>query len=253
MQIIINGKTCTADAGETILAVARRNGIEIPTLCHSEALPGLASCRLCMVEVHERGRRKQVTSCIYTVSDGMEVNTESEEIVRNRKTLLKMYHLMAPESKRVKALLSYYHVDKIDRLTADTDNKCVLCGLCAKACAELGTNAISTLNRGSDKKIGTAFEEAPASCIGCGSCVSVCPTDAITMTEANGQRTIWGKTFDLLRCQDCGEYFTTPEALEHVRHKLGELTGNLKELQLCEHCKAKKTAAKLKDGLRLSD
>jgi len=253
MQIIINGKPYEAQTGEKILEVARRNGIEIPTLCHSEALPGLASCRLCMVEINENGKIQQVAACTHPVVEGMEVNTQSEAVVRNRQTLLKMYHLMAPQSKRIKALLSYYHVPSFDRLPADTDNKCILCGLCTKACGELGTNAISTLNRGTQKKIGTAFEEPSASCIGCGSCASVCPTDAIEITETNGQRTIWGKTFDLLRCQECGEYFSTPEALDHIRRKLGEIKGNLDELQLCEYCKAKKTAARLKDGLRLSE
>jgi NADH dehydrogenase/NADH:ubiquinone oxidoreductase subunit G len=252
MQIKINGNTYDAFPGEKILDVARRNAIEIPTLCHSEALPGLASCRLCMVEVRDNGKVQQVASCKYPVADGMEVNTDTEAIRAHRKTLIQLYYLMAPESKRIKGLMYYYHVDSLDRLPADKENKCVLCGLCVKACAELGTNAISTLYRGTQKKIGTAFDKPSADCIGCGSCYNVCPTGAINMVDSEGERTIWGKTFNLVRCKDCGEYFTTPEALDHIRKKLGE-KGDIEELQLCEHCKAKRTAEKLKDGLHLAE
>ncbi len=253
MQIIINGKTYAANPGEKILDVARRNGIEIPTLCHSEALPGLASCRLCMVEVHENGRTQYVASCTYPVADGMEVFTNSEMIAARRKILLALYNLIAPDSARIKGLLARYHVEPFDRLEADPDSKCILCGLCVKACEELGTNAISTLNRGTKKKIGTAFNEPAADCIGCGSCAIICPTQAIEMTEAEGNRTIWEKTFELLRCRDCGEYFTTPESLEHVRKKLGETVGNIEELQLCNYCKTKRAATRLKDGLHLDE
>ena len=45
-KAIIDGKECTFEKGELLLQVAKRNGIEIPTLCHHEALPGLAACRL---------------------------------------------------------------------------------------------------------------------------------------------------------------------------------------------------------------
>ena len=253
MQITINGKTYVAYPGEKILNVARRNSINIPTLCHFEALPGLSSCRLCMVEVHEGGKTQEVAACAYPVSDGMEVITDSEVITAKRKILLALYDLIAPNSLRIKTLLSYYHVEPFDRLAADLDSKCILCGLCVKACEELGTNAISTLNRGTKKIIGTAFDKPSADCIGCGSCANICPTQAIEMTEAEGKRSIWGKTFDLLRCRDCGEYYTTPEALTHVRRKLGEVTGNIEELQLCDYCKAKRTATKLKDGLHLTE
>lgn len=251
MQIIIDGKTYDANAGEKLLDVARRYRIEIPTLCHSDALPGMASCRLCMVEVSQNGSKQKVAACTYPVSEGMEVSTDTEALIQNRKVLLQMYYLMAPESKRIKSLLSYYHVPVFDRLPADHNNKCVLCGLCTKACGELGSDAISTLNRGTEKKIGTAFDEPSLSCIGCGSCASVCPTGAIEMTEVDGKRTIWGKTFQLLPCSDCGGYYTTPEALAHIQGKLGENAGNIEELQLCERCKAKRTAGKLKDGLHL--
>ena len=253
MQIIINGKTYEANASEKILDVARRNRIEIPTLCHSDALPGMAACRLCMVEVSQNGRKQKVAACTHPVSEGLKINTDTQELLQNRKVLLQMYYLMAPESKRIKSLLSYYHVPVFDRLSADHSNKCILCGLCTKACSELGTDAISTLNRGTDKKIGTAFDEPSVSCIGCGSCASVCPTGAIEMTEVDGKRTIWNKTFQLLRCSGCGEYYTTPEALAHIQSKLGENVGNIEELQLCERCKAKRTAGKLRDSLHLAE
>lgn len=253
MQIIINGKTYSANPGEKILDVARRNRVEIPTLCHSEALPGLASCRLCMVKVHEGGKTQEVAACTYPVTNGIEVVTDSEMITAKRKILLALYNLIAPNSERIKQLMARYKVEPFDRFVTEDDSNCILCGLCVKACEELGTNAISTLFRGTKKKIGTAFEQPATECIGCGSCASVCPTQAIEMTEADGKRTVWNKTFELLRCQDCGEYFTTPEALAYVRQKLGDTVGNIEELQLCDYCKNKRAAEKLKNGLRLNE
>ena len=71
-DIVIDGKTCTAEHGEYLWDVAKRNGIEIPALCRSEAFPEhRASCRVCIVEVVARGRSKVVTSCVYPIEGGM--------------------------------------------------------------------------------------------------------------------------------------------------------------------------------------
>ena len=67
MRVIIDGRECLARRGEYLLDVAKRNGIFIPTLCHSDALPGQSSCRMCIVEVVEGGRSKTVASCVYPV------------------------------------------------------------------------------------------------------------------------------------------------------------------------------------------
>ena len=82
MNASINGREYTFEPGETILQVARRNNIFIPTLCHFQPLdhkPG--TCRVCLVEVDdENGRGQIVTSCTTPLTDGMVVRTRTEKV-----------------------------------------------------------------------------------------------------------------------------------------------------------------------------
>ena len=73
VKIIIDGKPFVADSNETILSVARKNGVEIPTLCFLKNLNEPASCRICVVEVE--GARNLVTACSTKIKDGMVVKT----------------------------------------------------------------------------------------------------------------------------------------------------------------------------------
>ncbi len=251
MEIIIDGKKAAVQEGETILQAARRNGIDIPTLCYSDALPGITSCRICMVEVKENGVTKRVASCAYPVHEGMEVTTDNETIRRTRNVLLNLYSARVPHNKDIKALKEKYDVPEIKRLQVNKGEthlaeNCVLCGLCVKACEEMGTNAISTVFRGAEKKVGTPFDEPSDSCIGCGACASVCPTEAIQMTQENGVRTIWDKTFELIQCKECGKYFATAQEIAYVKQKIG----NDMDMALCEKCKQKGNAAKFKEALK---
>ncbi len=88
IELILNGKTVTCEPGITILELAKREGLHIPTLCHDEELNPYGSCWVCAVEV--KGRRGFVTSCGTVVSPGMEIVTESEEINAARKMALEL-------------------------------------------------------------------------------------------------------------------------------------------------------------------
>ena len=88
IDVTLNGTHVQTEAGITILELARRNGIEIPTLCHDEELKPFGSCWVCAVEV--KGRRGFVTSCGTTVTPGMEITTDSEDIRAARKMALEL-------------------------------------------------------------------------------------------------------------------------------------------------------------------
>ncbi len=88
IEVILNGKSVEAEAGITILELARQHGISIPTLCHDEELKPYGSCWVCAVEV--AGRRGFVTSCGTTISSGMDIKTDSEEIRSARKMALEL-------------------------------------------------------------------------------------------------------------------------------------------------------------------
>lgn len=243
MKVIINGKYYQTSKGEFILDVARRNNIEIPTLCHNLGLPGLASCRLCIVEVIDEKGSKIVTSCIYPIQKEIEIRTNSEKIIKMRKNIIMLLAARSPENKYINKLVKAYGVDDKEFVSEFKNDECILCGLCVKACNELGAGAISTVNRGIVKKVSTPYDEASKDCIGCGACAEICPTGAIKIEEKNGIKTIWNKDFQLLACSRCGKYFSTKEGFEYINNKLGIQDFEI----LCKKCQRKLSARKYKE------
>lgn len=237
MIIKINGIPCECEKGEFLLQVARRNGIEIPTLCHHDAFAGQGCCRLCIVEVVTKGRGRIVVSCVYPVDSECEVFTDNEKVRRQRGMILRLLEARAPESEEIRALCEKYGAPKFDRFVKVDEGKCVMCGLCVKACAELSVGAISTVNRGVAKEIATPYHEASSVCVGCGSCAHVCPTGAIQISETEDTRTIWGKTFPLVHCAECGAVIGTREELSYAAMRSGEEPDSL-----CSTCRQKRIA-----------
>jgi len=84
--IIINGRSFSFQPGETILDVAGRNDIDIPTLCHLKGATPTGACRICVVEV--AGARTLLPACSTPASNGMDVKTESPAVVDSRRTVL---------------------------------------------------------------------------------------------------------------------------------------------------------------------
>lgn len=232
MTITINGKPCACEKGEFLLQVARRNGFYIPTLCHHEALPGQGCCRVCIVEVDEGRGPKIVVSCVYPVERECTVETDSGKVRRQRGMILAMLQKRAPDSSLIAGMCQAYGAPALPRLTQAETGKCILCGLCTRACTELSVGAISTVNRGVTKEIATPYHAPSAVCVGCGSCAHVCPTDAIELTETADTRTIWGKTFRLVRCGCCGKVIGTEEELALAASRSGGQPETL-----CEDCR----------------
>ena len=237
MIITINGIPCECEKGEFILQIARRNGIEIPTLCHHDAFAGQGCCRLCIVEVVTKGRGRIVVSCVYPVDGECEVYTDNERVRRQRGMILRLLETRAPESEEIKALCEKYNAPKFNRFIRIDGSKCVMCGLCVKACAELSVGAISTVNRGVTKEIATPYHEPSSVCVGCGSCAHVCPTGAIEISETYETRTIWDKTFKLVHCSQCGAVIGTEQEIYYAADRAGEEFDGL-----CSTCRQKRIA-----------
>ena len=87
-SILINGNTFSFESGETILDVAHRNSIDIPTLCHLKGATPTGACRMCVVEV--KGARSLVAACAAPVAPNMEVQTETPKVIEARRMVLQL-------------------------------------------------------------------------------------------------------------------------------------------------------------------
>ena len=237
LTITIDGVECTCEKGEYLYDVAVRNGIWIPVLCRHDAFEDhRACCRICIVEVEIRGRSKVVTACVYPVEQECTVYTRSEKILEERAVIMALLAHRAPDSERMAEMNKFMGRDGFDRLISVDGEKCILCGLCVQACNSLGTGAISTVLRGTEKMVDTPYGNPSAFCVGCLSCANVCPTDAIEYTQTETARTIWNREFDLVFCEECGALMGTPESVRHAVGKDGELP------KVCDACRKKRLA-----------
>ncbi len=238
VNLVIDGKKIEAEAGTTILAAARDNGIVIPTLCHHESIDPSGACRLCVVEVAKGTRKRIVTSCIYLCEDGIAVDTKSERVLAVRRLVLELLMARCPTSDVLKEMAAELGVTPVKRFRPDRDKgKCVLCRRCVKTCEDVvGVSAIGFSYRGKDKVVGPPFVEDSKACIGCGACAYACPTDHILMQarDGGGERTIWGRTFKMAACSVCGRYFAPEDQLQYISTKTGV---PVKDLAVCTSCR----------------
>ena len=245
LTITIDGVECTCEKGEYIYDVARRNNIAIPVLCRSDAFSEhRACCRICIVEVETRGRRKVVTSCVYPIEQECAVYTKSEKILEERAVILSLLARRAPSAKCIADMNEMWGREGFERLVTIDNEKCILCGLCVQACDSLGTGAISTILRGTEKKVDTPYGMPSDFCVGCLSCANVCPAGAIDYAQDETTRTIWKRSFELVFCAECGSIMGTPESVRHAVGADGEAP------VLCDSCRKKHLADEMMQTYR---
>ncbi|MBT3275699.1 MAG: 4Fe-4S dicluster domain-containing protein [Spirochaetales bacterium] len=197
VTIKINGAEHHCEAGTTVLEAAGDLGIKIPTLCHNDFLKPYGGCRLCLVE--QVGRPALTPACTTVVSEGLEINTESDRISNSRKFVIELLLSRCPNSEQIQKMakelgVQYDNPDSLDvvgkyllnRAPKRVVTDCVLCGLCVRACQEVPQRfALSISERGISRTIKPPFGKSAESCIGCGACAYVCPTKTITIEEVS--------------------------------------------------------------------
>ncbi|HVI43183.1 MAG TPA: 2Fe-2S iron-sulfur cluster-binding protein [Anaerovoracaceae bacterium] len=229
MLIRIDGREIEAFPGETILQAARREGIFIPSLCYSDATEPTNSCRLCMVEIIKGEKSQIVAACAFPTTDGLTVTTDTEQLGKLRASILKLMYAQAPENPVIIDLMKRYDVVP-EKSYQEKEGQCILCGLCVQVCRKLGASAISTVHRGTTKKVSTPYDRQAAVCIGCASCAGFCPTKCIKVEDTEEGRTIWNKKFPWVKCEVCGKIVSTDK---HYKASTGSDT------VICPDCRKK--------------
>lgn len=187
IHLTIDDKPIEVQDGRTILEACREHGIHIPTLCYHPALEPYGACRLCMVEVSHAGRRPRlVASCVYPCEEGAVVKTATLMVQQSRRVTAELLLAGSSNSPEMVALADELGVKEV-RYHLPEEDACVLCGLCVRACNEIvGVSAISVIQRGISKKVATPFQVTSSRCIGCGTCVLICPTGAFNFENVAG-------------------------------------------------------------------
>ena len=210
VKVIIDGKECIANEGETILNVARANDIFIPGICYLDRCSPTLACRLCLVEANG----KQAYSCNAKVKDGMIVNTVTDNIKKERQSIMQVYDVNHPlqcgvcDQSGECELQNYtlyegvktqnYAVRDVHRPVKNWGHiqydpgLCIVCEKCVTVCKDMvGDAALKTIPRGADK-LDLTFKETM-------------PKDSYAMWNKLNKSLIGTVTGEALDCSSCGE------------------------------------------------
>ena len=210
IKFTLDGKEVTAEAGESIWEVAKKQGTLIPHLCHkdSEGYRSDGNCRACMVEIE--GERVLAASCVRTPTEGMVVSSQNARSTNARKVVVEMLMADQPALDSAHDKSSHFwkmagmqnlkesrfpkiEVDRVPLLDAShlamsvNLDACIHCNLCVRACREVQVNdVIGMSGRGHDAKITFDFDDpmGASTCVACGECVQACPTGALMPATA---------------------------------------------------------------------
>lgn len=203
--IVIDGREINFEEGESILKIARRSNIDIPSLCFLEECNNIGQCGVCLVEIE--GQERLARACCIKPKEGMKIITNSERVVEERKqvvsNLLDEHEFKCGPCKRrencefLKLVIktkarankqfviedkSEYIDDRSKSIVIDR-SKCVKCGRCVATCrTKVGTKAITFQKINNERRVGPedlkCFDDT--NCILCGQCVASCPVDALS-------------------------------------------------------------------------
>lgn len=203
VNITIDTRKIQVPGHFTVLEAARHANITIPTLCFLKDVNQIGACRMCVVEI--KGSRSLQAACVYPVSEGLEIYTQSPTVREARKITLELI-LSNHEKKCLTCVRSRncelqklaeelnvndirfegeaykLPVDELSPSIVRDPNKCVLCRRCVSMCKNIQTvSVIETNERGFKTIVSSAFNmplsEVP--CVNCGQCISVCPVGAL--------------------------------------------------------------------------
>jgi formate dehydrogenase major subunit len=194
----LNGRDVAGRASETLIQIAKREGVEIPHLCYKEGLDSVGNCRSCMVEI--AGERVLAPSCCRAPAAGMRVCTDNERVLKSQKLVLELLLSDMPGTAHTR----HNEVDQWARklgvgkprfearepvsndlshpAIAVNLDACIQCTRCLRACRDEQVNDVIGLAfRGEHAKIVFDMDDpmGASTCVACGECVQACPTGAL--------------------------------------------------------------------------
>ena len=200
----IDSRLVPIEGEKNVLSVIRKAGIDIPTFCYHSDLSIYGACRMCVVE-DDRGRI--FASCSEQPRPGMVIQTNTKKLQQYRKLIIEL--LLSAHCRdcttcnrngacELQSLAYRVGVHAVRFLNNKKEkpldmsspcivldpNKCILCGDCVRTCSEIqGIGALDFAYRGADMEVTPAFHKqlADTKCVGCGQCLTVCPTAAISI------------------------------------------------------------------------
>ncbi|RJF96668.1 formate dehydrogenase subunit alpha [Noviherbaspirillum cavernae] len=221
VSFTLNGREVSGKPTETIIEIAKREGVEIPHLCYKEGLDTAGNCRACMVEIN--GERVLAPSCCRTPTAGMVVSSSSERAVKAQQMVLELLQSDMPESAYTRDNEVDYWADQLKigkprfaprtqvvqdashaAITVNLD-ACIQCTRCLRACRDEQMNDVIGLAfRGDQVKIVFDMDDpmGASTCVACGECVQACPTGAL-MPARDAALNVPDKKVDSV-CPYCG-------------------------------------------------
>jgi formate dehydrogenase alpha subunit len=226
--ITIDGRKVSFADGQTVLAVARENGIRIPTLCFHRKLVPEGRCRVCLVRLE--GRAGLQPSCRLVAQDGMVVTTADDELVALRRELVglmlsngehnciacertgqcelqSLAYALGVESAPIVVQSHGRVIDTSSPMILRDMRRCIACGRCVAACNTTVVNEVlGFANRGEDVTVvcDDDLPMAESSCVQCGECVQMCPVGALIDKKSKGKGRPWELHHVVTTCPYCG-------------------------------------------------
>jgi formate dehydrogenase major subunit len=226
--LTIDDREVEVREGLTILEAARESGTYIPSLCYHPRVGQSGLCRICVVEVE--GARGLVTACNTPAQDGQVVRTASEQVLEARRVIVDLLladgnhdclscemngrcelqdaaYRLGIERTSFDATTEPRPIDDSHPMIVRDPNKCIHCWRCIRGCNETVVNEVLDMGYRGHRSVVIADQNVPlgsSTCLGCGECVQLCPTGALTEKKARGQGRTWDLETVRTTCSYCG-------------------------------------------------
>ncbi len=181
LRIVIDKNSYEAESGTTILQTARQHRLHIPEFCAAADLTPSGACRMCVVEVTwADNTRAIVSACDTPVAEGMQVRTNTPEVINARRQAADVLLSCCPDLPLVRRLAAQFGVEEPSYEMPQAQQGCVQCGACVQACREKSQGVIYFSGKGKDRVVTTADGTHSPVCDSCSACIRYCPTGAVT-------------------------------------------------------------------------